>query len=133
MTIYLHLHKEPATPHSCLASVSDRQSCEETPCKCCGAVGCYTTVPCLPQGKKPTAYIIFWGVCAIELFSWKHFSHVFPLPLVACGISNSIQENYCSLESCAYFESSMSEVLLSKIFWVCRTNFVFFTHMLHSL
>lgn len=61
MKIYLPLYKKPATPHCGLASVGDGQSWEEMPCKCCGGVGCQTTVPCLPRGKKPTVYILYFG------------------------------------------------------------------------
>lgn len=103
MKIYLFLHKEPSTPRSCLASVGDGQSRE-----CCGGVGRRTTVPCLPRSKKPTMCIL-----AIKLFSWMYFSCVFAAPLVACGRSNSMKKNSCSVESRV---SSTSKVLLSKIF-----------------
>lgn len=112
MKIYLSLHKEPPTPRSCLASVGDGQLWE-----CCGGVGCQTTVPCLPRSGKPTMCML-----AIKLFSWMHFSRVFAAPLVACGRSNSMKKNNCSVES---HVSSTSKVLLSKIFWGSQNKISF--------
>lgn len=80
---------------------------------------CSLSVPCLPRGILHIyiMYIIFSGIFLSSSFFSSFFSHVFAVPLVACGSSNSMNIHNCSVKSGVHkASSSTSEVLLSKIF-----------------
>lgn len=78
-------------------------------------------------------YYIFRDFCDQVLFFQVFFSHVFAVPLVACGSSNSMNFHNRSVKSWVLIaSSSTSEVLLSKIFFGLQNQHSFL-HMCTTL
>lgn len=103
----------------------------EKPWKYCGGGWCQATVPCLPRGKKPTVCILyFWEFVLSSYF----LGRILAVCLLFHWLLVGAAAPWRKMTALQSVEPALpcQKCCLAKWFWVCRTNLVFFTRMLHS-